>query len=89
MANANMMRPGSVASPVTVVSTPSYGYGYPAYGYGLRGGAESKGWIGRLADRLVVWKNRKGKVEEGDDATPIRVLREMREAHGKQRDAGA
>lgn len=79
MANANMMHPGSVASPMTVVSTPSYSYGYPGYPY-MRGGSESGRWYRDMVERVRLWRSY-GKVEKqpaAQSSTPIRVLREMR-----------
>lgn len=84
MANANMAANAHVMSPVTVVSTPSYSYGYPSYGY-MRGGAGPTGIGGRFVDKIGGWARywherlmHRDSVEEVKD-TPIRVLKEMRE----------
>lgn len=52
MANPNMAYAGAAMSPVSVMSTPSYGYANPMY---MRGGAEKKkkkGTFGRLRNAL-------------------------------------
>ena len=93
IANANMMAPGTISTPMTMVSTPAPAYsygGYPGYAY-MRGGGSNGSWYDRVADKFKQWRvGKKHDIEHPTEiSTPIRVLRETRELSDQRRRAVA